>query len=147
MVFSLKGAVVTSVTVSTLLLLSYYPPFSSVSAKPAPICPASLNCQGLPQEDLVVEAITTKPCVVFSKSYCPYCARAKAILNAHNADCYVVELDQHPDGMTIQQALAGMTGRRTVPNIFFAGEAVGGADSIMEWEASGKLPEMIKQIK
>lgn len=32
--------------------------------------------------------------MVFSKSYCPYCRAAKALLNEKNANATVIELDQ-----------------------------------------------------
>ena len=156
---SMKGALLVGLTLSGVVLLSQWT--SSSESKSintsffglpfvkagAPVCPASLNCKGLPHEEYIVEKVTTKPCVVFSKSYCPYCKRAKSILASAKAPCEVIELDQHESGMAIQSALASMTGRRTVPNIFMKGEPVGGADTIMGLEASGQLSDLVKDLK
>ena len=151
---TMKGALLVGLTLSGVVLLSQWASSSSnlsfglpfVKAT-EPVCPASLKCNGAAMEKFVIEEVTTNPCVVFSKSYCPYCKRAKSILAAANAPCKVIELDQHQEGMVIQQALAGMTGRRTVPNVFMKGEPVGGADTIMGLEASGELSAIVKSLK
>ena len=53
--------------------------------------------------------------VVFSKSYCPYCKKAKAALADAGLKEYVLlELDQRDDGDAIQDALLKITGGRSV---------------------------------
>ena len=69
--------------------------------------------------------------VVFSKSYCPYCTRAKQLLADLNvADVRVVELDTSTRGTEVQKVLETLTGRRTVPNIFIRGNNIGGSDEL-----------------
>nr|CAN72962.1 hypothetical protein VITISV_016490 [Vitis vinifera] len=67
--------------------------------------------------DFVKKTISSHKIAIFSKSYCPYCKRAKAVFKELNQVPYVVELDQREDGWNIQDALSGMVGRRTVPQI------------------------------
>ena len=58
--------------------------------------------------------------IIFSKTYCPYSKRAKGVLLEKyviEPKPYVFELDTAPLGPQIQARLAGMTGRKTVPNI------------------------------
>lgn len=52
--------------------------------------------------------------VIFSKTSCPYCRMAKNVFNEIGAAYKVIELDQHDDGRRLQEALAQMTGARTV---------------------------------
>lgn len=78
---------------------------------------------------------TAHKVVVFSKSYCPYASKAKQTLQSEGAVFHVVELDQRADGSTIQAALADMTGRRTVPNVFIGGKNIGGADDTVNGKA------------
>lgn len=52
--------------------------------------------------------------VIFSKTTCPYCRMAKKVFNEIGANYKVIELDQHNDGRRLQEALAQMTGTRTV---------------------------------
>ena len=53
--------------------------------------------------------------VVFSKTYCPYCKKAKEALSSTGLKDYaLIELDQREDGDEIQDILLGITGGRSV---------------------------------
>lgn len=53
--------------------------------------------------------------VVFSKSYCPYCKKAKAALADSGLKAYqLIELDERDDGDAIQDALLEITKGRSV---------------------------------
>lgn len=87
--------------------------------------------------------------VIFSKSYCPYSARAKAILVGKYTIVpppFVVELDQHPKGRELQSLLAENTGRRTVPNILVGGQSIGGGDDVAAQDEKGELAATVKQF-
>ncbi|KAE8768232.1 glutaredoxin-C8 [Hordeum vulgare] len=83
--------------------------------------------------------------VIFSKSYCPYCRRAKAVFKELELkkDPYVVELDQREDGGEIQDALSDMVGRRTVPQVFIRGKHLGGSDDTVDAYESGELAKLL----
>ncbi|KAK3168814.1 hypothetical protein OEA41_005262 [Lepraria neglecta] len=84
--------------------------------------------------------------IIFSKSYCPYSAKAKRILLEKYTIVpapYVVELDKHPLGPGLQAALGKSTGRRTVPNILVNGRSIGGGDDIEALDESGGLLEKV----
>ncbi|XP_020102741.1 glutaredoxin-C8 isoform X1 [Ananas comosus] len=88
---------------------------------------------GFPSEaatkvSFVKNTIKSHDIVIFSKSYCPYCRRAKGVFKELKKEAYVVELDQREDGSDIQDALSEMVGRRTVPQVFILGEHLGGSD-------------------
>ncbi|KAL9127490.1 MAG: hypothetical protein Q9217_003646 [Psora testacea] len=89
------------------------------------------------------------PIIIFSKSYCPYSAKAKRILMDKYTIVprpHVVELDQHPLGAGLQDALEKSTGRRTVPNILINGKSIGGGDEIESAENAGTLVEKVKSM-
>ncbi|GAB5037636.1 glutaredoxin [Nannochloropsis oceanica] len=94
-------------------------------------------------EAIISDAIK-KPVMVFSKSTCPFCKKAKATLIAEGAKFEVIELDQRDDGPAIQAALAATTGRRTVPNVFVGGKSIGGGDDTKALSDSGKLKAMLQ---
>lgn len=76
--------------------------------------------------------------VLFSKSYCPYCVRAKQALLSIGIEPVVVELDQRADGSRlIQIALMQMTGKRTVPSAWLDGKYIGGSDEVVDGISSG----------
>lgn len=53
--------------------------------------------------------------VVFSKTYCPFCKKAKEALSSTGLKDYaLVELDERDDGDEIQDILKGITGGRSV---------------------------------
>ena len=85
--------------------------------------------------------------IIFSKSYCPYSAKAKKILLEKYTIVpapYVVELDTHPLGSGLQIALEKSTGRRTVPNVLVSGRSIGGGDDIQALDDSGGLTDKLK---
>ncbi|CBI17872.3 unnamed protein product, partial [Vitis vinifera] len=93
--------------------------------------------------DFVKKTISSHKIAIFSKSYCPYCKRAKAVFKELNQVPYVVELDQREDGWNIQDALSGMVGRRTVPQVFINGKHIGGSDDTVEAYQSGDLAKLL----
>ncbi|CAL9060774.1 glutaredoxin-C8-like [Musa acuminata AAA Group] len=91
----------------------------------------------------VKKTVSSHDIVIFSKSYCPYCRKAKAVFKELKKEPYVVELDQREDGYEIQDALSEMVGRRTVPQVFIQGKHLGGSDDTVEAYESGKLLTLI----
>ena len=84
--------------------------------------------------------------VVFSKSYCPYCKSTKSTLGSFDAKFATYELNQEADGAEIQSALAGMTGQRTVPNIFIGKVHIGGNSDLEEAVRNGKDGKSFKEL-
>ncbi|XP_028781400.1 glutaredoxin-C3 [Neltuma alba] len=106
------------------------------------------------QQPVVVESSNSVPAFVhnviysskiaiFSKSYCPYCLRAKRIFKELNEQPFVVELDLRDDGYRIQNVLLDLVGRRTVPQIFVNGKHIGGSDDLKAAVESGELQKLL----
>ncbi|KAI3801609.1 hypothetical protein L1987_29718 [Smallanthus sonchifolius] len=93
--------------------------------------------------DFVKKTVASHPIVIFSKSYCPYCKRAKGVFKELNQKPYVIELDEREDGSKIQDALSEIVGRRTVPQVFINGKHLGGSDDTVEAYQSGKLEKLL----
>ncbi|KAI8971799.1 glutaredoxin [Mycotypha africana] len=103
----------------------------------------SIVTQGI--RDLVKKAIADNKVMVFSKSYCPYCMRAKDLFDDLDVDYKAIELNEVNDGEAIQKALAQLTKQNTVPNIFIGQKHVGGADALNSLFASGKLKTLLNE--
>ena len=103
-------------------------------------------CSG--RDDVKIPAdFTADVVIIFSKSYCPHSAKAKKILLEKYTIVpapFVVELDTHPLGQGLQNALERSTGRRTVPNVLINGRSIGGGDDIQALDESGGLVEKVK---
>ncbi|KAK4047972.1 Glutaredoxin [Microbotryomycetes sp. JL221] len=91
----------------------------------------------------VNEKISGQKVVVFSKSYCPYCKKAKSLFDSLNQEYEAIELDQMEEGSDWQAYLAELTGQRTVPNIFIDGKPIGGSDDLRELHSNGKLKQLL----
>jgi len=83
--------------------------------------------------------------MVFSKSTCPFCSRAKDVLRAEGVDFETLELDTLPptEMEEMQQHFAQLTGARTVPRIFIQGQCIGGCDDVLALQQSGTLADAL----
>lgn len=120
---------------------------AAVNAKPRNEQPGSQDDSA---RKLVEDAVATNPVVVFSKSYCPYCASVKVTLAQVGAEvdgyteAKVFELDNMAlSGDNVQRYLAEKTGQTTVPNVFIGGKHVGGHDAVSEYALKGELKQML----
>ncbi|KAL3841065.1 hypothetical protein ACJIZ3_025656 [Penstemon smallii] len=101
----------------------------------------SVEAKSKSPSSFVKKTISSHSIVIFSKSYCPYCRRAKSVFKELEQVPYVVELDEREDGGKIQDALSKIVGRRTVPQVFVNGKHLGGSDG-MAYE-SGELAKLL----
>jgi glutaredoxin 3 len=92
-------------------------------------------------------AITKNRVMVFSKSYCPYCTKAKRALATvlPKDKVSVLEIENDPDCNEIQDYLLDITGGRSVPRVFIDGTFIGGGDDTEALARSGKLEVMLKE--
>lgn len=85
--------------------------------------------------------------MVFSKSYCPYCAKAKSALSNIGVHPKVFELDLSAfEGFSaadVQTELGKMTGATSVPRVFVNGKFIGGGDDTARLAANGQLAKML----
>jgi len=82
----------------------------------------------------------TAPVIMYTTRICPYCVAAKALLQKRGIAFEEIDVT----GDTQKRAwLVEATGRRTVPQIFIHGEAIGGYDDLAALDSTGDLAEMI----
>ncbi len=78
---------------------------------------------------------------IYTTSLCPYCHRAKALLNKKGISYN--EIDVSYDPQERQRMTARANGRRTVPQIFIGETHVGGSDDLHDLERQGKLDTLL----
>ena len=78
---------------------------------------------------------------VYTTSYCPYCFRAKALLQ-HKGVVFE-EIDVTDDQVLRAKMVKLAGGRPTVPEIFINGKIIGGYDELRALEDEGKLDELL----
>ena len=79
--------------------------------------------------------------VIYSTGWCPYCERARALLQRKGVPYTEIRIDEQPAERATMVERSG--GRRTVPQIFVGDEYLGGSDEIHALERSGKLDELL----
>ena len=78
--------------------------------------------------------------IVYTTSYCPYCVQAKRLLTRKGVP--YTEIDVTED-QALRERMMEDSGRRTVPQIFIAGQPIGGYDELYALECSGQLDRML----
>jgi alkyl hydroperoxide reductase subunit F len=73
---------------------------------------------------------------IYTKEWCPYCAKAKALLKSKGLSYREVNVTSDE---ALQQEMVTRSGRRTVPQIFLDGQPVGGYDDLANLNATGEL--------
>lgn len=79
--------------------------------------------------------------VIYSKQNCPYCVRAKNLLNGKGVAFEEIMVDNDP---ALYNNLKKQTGMMTVPQIFINDTLVGGYTDLAELESSGELDPLLK---
>lgn len=81
---------------------------------------------------------------VFTKFFCPYCSRAKALLDRKGAAYDEIDLTMDRAGFEAMVERAG--GSRTVPQIFIDGRHIGGSDDLAALDAKGGLDPLLGTV-
>ena len=76
---------------------------------------------------------------IYTAAMCPYCVRAKRLLAARGIVFDEADVGSDP---ALRADVVRRSGRRTVPQIFIAGRAVGGFDELAALDAAGELARL-----
>lgn len=85
--------------------------------------------------------MSVPPVVIYTKSTCPYCHSAKALLRAKSAPFEEISVDGDRDAQAAMATKAN--GRWTVPQIFIGGAHVGGCDDLQKLDSRGELDALL----
>ena len=79
--------------------------------------------------------------VVYSSDYCPYCSRAKHLLQSKGVAFEEIKVDGKPQ---LRAEMAQKARRTSVPQIWIGDTHVGGCDDLFALERAGKLDALLK---
>jgi glutaredoxin 3 len=82
--------------------------------------------------------------VMYTKSWCPYCDRAKALLRDKGQSWAEIDIEAQ-DGRRAE--MIERSGRSTVPQIWIGDRHVGGFDELAELERRGELDALLGRAK
>lgn len=77
--------------------------------------------------------------IMYSTASCPYCERARTLLQQKNVSFTDIRVDVRPE---LREEMIKKSGRSTVPQIFINGQHIGGCDDLYALEAQGKLDQL-----
>lgn len=78
--------------------------------------------------------------VIYTSPWCPYCIRAKALLEEKHIPYDEVDVSGDPQ---LRQKMLEESGRWTVPQIFIHGKPVGGCEELYALDRSGELQRLL----
>lgn len=83
------------------------------------------------------------PVKMYTSAYCPFCSRAKALLQARGVTHQLEEVfvDGQPE---LRAHMKTLTGRTSVPQIFIGDTHVGGCDDLHALDAQGGLTPLLQ---
>lgn len=82
---------------------------------------------------------------LYTTMFCPYCARARALLEGKGILYTDIDIIEHPARRDEMIQRAG--GRTSVPQIFINGEHIGGSDELVALERAGELDTKLGSTK
>ena len=83
----------------------------------------------------------TSAVVIYTTQVCPYCVRAKSLLEQKGIAFEEIRVDA--DANKMQEMLVRSGGRRTVPQIFIGQRHIGGSDDLYTLERAGELDALL----
>jgi glutaredoxin 3 len=85
--------------------------------------------------------MTRPPITIYLTGWCPYCQRARQLLDGKHAAFAAIDVDDDPK---FREEMIARSGRRTVPQIFIGERHVGGCDDLFALDRSGELDRLLE---
>lgn len=82
----------------------------------------------------------TKKVTIYTTRFCPYCVRAKGLLQSKGIAFDELKVDSNP---SLRQEMMAKAKARTVPQIWVGTTHVGGCDELYMLERAGKLDALL----
>ena len=82
-----------------------------------------------------------QPVVLYTTRFCPYCVRAKALLNSKDVAYQELAVDSDQG---LRREMIQKSKRTSVPQIWIGDTHVGGCDELFQLERKGTLDNMLQ---
>jgi glutaredoxin 3 len=83
-----------------------------------------------------------KKITIYTGPFCNYCDAAKRLLTRNNATYNEIDIGKVDGAM--DEMIKKANGKRTIPQIFFDDQHIGGYDEVRVLEKENKLKELLK---
>ena len=78
---------------------------------------------------------------IYTRAYCPFCVKAKALLQKKNVTFKEIKIDHNP--ALVPEMLTRSKGKTSVPQIFINDTHVGGCDDLFALHATNDLDPLL----
>ena len=79
--------------------------------------------------------------LMYSTRFCPYCVRARQLLESRQVKFTDIGVDGQP---ALRREMVERSGRHTVPQIWIGQQHIGGYDDLARLEAGGQLAKLLE---
>ena len=79
--------------------------------------------------------------LMYASQFCPYCHRARALLDKKGANYQLIDVDRDPQ---LRQQMRDRSGRHTVPQIFIGDRHIGGYDDLAALDRAARLDPLLQ---
>ncbi|BDH44020.1 glutaredoxin 3 [Salmonella enterica subsp. enterica serovar Choleraesuis] len=79
---------------------------------------------------------------IYTKATCPFCHRAKALLESKGAEFIELPIDGNAEK---REEMIKRSDRTTVPQVFIDGQHIGGCDDLYALDARGGLDPLLSK--
>jgi glutaredoxin 3 len=86
-------------------------------------------------------AMADEAVVMYAKSWCPYCDRARALLTRKGVKFREIDIEAQPEQR--EEMIRRSGGQYTVPQIFVGERHIGGSDELHDLDAAGGLDALL----
>lgn len=91
-------------------------------------------------EKPAASSATAQPIVMYSTRFCPYCIRARGLLQSKGWDYQDISVD---GDHALRSEMMEKSGRHTVPQIWIGDQHIGGCDELFRLEVGNQLEKMV----
>lgn len=81
-----------------------------------------------------------KPVTIYTTRTCPFCVRAKALLESKGVPYKEIGVDGDPNA---RAELRERSGQRTVPQIWIGDKHIGGCEELFQADSRGQLQDLL----
>lgn len=78
--------------------------------------------------------------VIYTTTYCPYCIRAKRLLDSKQVSYREIKVDNDPEQ---RREMTRLSGRHTVPQIWIGDRHIGGCDELHALDRASGLDPLL----
>ena len=87
---------------------------------------------------------TSTAITMYANGWCPYCARARALLQSKGVTWTEIDVEAQP---ARRAEMVERSGQRTVPQIFIGTQHVGGCDDLHALDRRGELDPLLTTVR